>query len=114
MDHLNEYIRSDYEKIRIFIKNHDFNKKVYEISGKSPKIKTNTTAKNIGLLKKRLEEKSMWFPIHVPLYWVNLSQLLTQLTSNIFCIKNLDSVYFAFYAIDNTIKYCHYRMSILL
>jgi hypothetical protein len=111
MDHLNEYLRSDYEKVRVFIENHDFNKKVYEIASKSPTIKTKTSAKNIGLLKERIKQKSIWFPVHLPLYWVNLSQLLTQLTSNIFRIRNLNSVYFAFHAINNTIKYCDFRMS---
>jgi hypothetical protein len=38
MEHLNEYMRSSYDRILVFVKSQDFNKKVFEI-GTIPKVR---------------------------------------------------------------------------
>ena len=57
-----------------------------------------------------VKERSTYFPIHLPIFWANLSSLLAQLTFNLFNKegKKFDSLEIAVMSISNVMKYAQY------
>ncbi len=120
-EELYEYIRNRFTDLQVLINNHDFNKKLNEITEKTLETiskkdfldETHTDPAHIESLKEQIKSVSDWFPIHLPIYWANLSQIITKLAIDIFNKygKNMNAIDIAHKSINNTLKYCHFIMA---
>lgn len=104
IESLEEYYRSRFIEVHVRIDNRDFNRKLNKIIETIQQ--TNFPVDLIDLVK----ERSTYFPIHLPIFWANLSSLLAQLTFNLFNKegKKFDSLEIAVMSISNVMKYAQY------
>ncbi|MCP5364111.1 MAG: toll/interleukin-1 receptor domain-containing protein [Hyphomicrobiales bacterium] len=101
---LYEFIRSDLANIRLRIENRNFNRRVSDIAIKTaqyPDIPRQVTC--------QIKDISADFDLTLPIYWVNLAELLSRAFSNLFSDygKNLDAVNVAAQFAQRTMALAH-------
>lgn len=107
-DDLYEFTRTRYETLRVRIDNRNLNRKVAEIIDKAILL-PGLPAPVIDQIKR----VSASFRIELPIYWVNLAELLRRIFSQIFNHygKNLDAVNVAVKSGKRTLQFAHEVMT---
>jgi len=102
---LYEYIRTDFKDIRVRIDTRGFNQKVIDIAART--MSAPDTPETVA---KQIKDVSVTFPIKLPVYWANLSDLLGQLIKAIFAHydRTLDAVSVAVDATSRSLQFAQF------
>jgi hypothetical protein len=104
-EELYEFIRSDLKDLRVRIDTRNFNEKVIDIAAKTILLPECPVT-----FVKQVKDASGPFPIKLPIYWVNLSELLGQVINAIFehYGRTLDAVSVALEVAGRSLEYAQF------
>jgi hypothetical protein len=102
-----EYTRTKYRDLHVHIHNAGFNTKVIDIAERAMS-EPGTPAAVVDQIKRISES----LPIELPIYWANLSALLTKLLTQMFLFygKNMDAVRAAVKSVSRSLCFAQYEM----
>lgn len=121
-DELYEFIRQDYADLKVRIEHHDFNHRVISIAEQSAELDVELEYRGDDALEAEMTDSLTWnymikrdseaFNIELPIYWVNLSELLARFIGHFFdCYgRNLDAVKRCTEACLYALDFAHYVM----
>ncbi|NDJ59701.1 MAG: toll/interleukin-1 receptor domain-containing protein, partial [Chloroflexi bacterium] len=107
-DDLHEFYRSNFDRLRIRINNHNFNQRALELAEKIMLVPGTPPP-----VAEQVRQKAALFPIVLPLYWTNLSDVLAQLAEEVFAQhgKTLDALKIAATAMINTLRFAQFLLA---